>query len=288
MAGMELDMLLSSLELPERKEQGDHAGLLCELSQNQATPRTQHSRSSAWQNTSEDERPSMERLLRQSMVHLPQQGTKFLPVDKLYEIVCPSRVQEELRSRFHVPEPGLSKFVHEVCGSKPEDPHPRQPHDLRSRRRIFAILTLIGQVHQIQSVIYEGLLDSALPFTTVPPQIPLTTKHSNLPSVGKVWSRDGKEVRFMQDWTDLFREAFIAYQWTVLAPFFHFPGSSCGEAPHYDLPAKAVVPFISTCNTSQGGYSTVYKTVIHPAHYSIGGVSQLVSVSTYPKTRRGI
>lgn len=227
-----------------------------------------------WLNPSEGgEGPTIEQLLRREMVHLPQQGTKFLPVDKLYEIVCPDAVRRELQSRLHLPEPGLSRVVSEVCGGETDGAGQRHPQDRKCRRRLFAILTLIDQVHQILPIIWENLWDSALPFTTSASQ---STSQGTVTSIIK--TRDNDEVRCLQVWTDFAREAFDVYQWTVLSPSFHFPGTYEGEAPHYDLPDRAVVPFISTFSTSQGGFSTVYKTVIHPAHYSIGGVSQSVSV----------
>lgn len=243
----------------------------------------------AWAGRPDENGPSLEQLLRREMVHLPQQGTKFLPIDKLNEIVSPDAVRHELQSRFHIPDTdrsGLNKLVSEVCGSdatsvSPEGSHrdSGHPNDLKSRRRLFAILTLIDQIHQILPIIWENLWDSDLPFT-----LQRTSSDSKPTTV--IRTRDNIEVRCLRVWANFAKEAFDVYQWTVLSPFFHFPGSSQGEAPHYELPDRAVVPFISAISTSQGGYSTVYKTVVHPAHYSIGGVSQPVSEAA--DTRRSV
>lgn len=194
-------------------------------------------------------------------------GTQFLPKDKLKDIVSMGNVKQELD--LYVPNTENANTAKKVCEGKP------------ARRKIFAILCLMNKTPEILSFIQENVTDDDLPLafgTHYKSKIYRrsrngpTNKHSNAISLFEKTS-----------WKFIDRDNFKRLQWQFLAPYFSLKFDRGQTSRHWKLETSRILPFIEDVpniedapNTAialasearEGGFSFVRKVMIHPAHHN--------------------
>jgi len=171
----------------------------------------------------------------------------FLPISEIEWIVSIETVRQVLAEEL----PGLSEEKREqlskdICGDRP-------------RRRVFALLLLGEQTKCIQCFVNCDVDDTDLPFVGVKAE-------SNL----WIYSRKDttKKLQCFDAWRRKDLEWLLSRQHVVAPPFFDL---SPGQLLLYDLPEDSVLPFTEYEMLGEGGYATVFKVLIHPAHHNCPG-----------------
>jgi hypothetical protein len=164
---------------------------------------------------------------------------KFLPRDKLEEIVTPQNVRLELEREGLVNEK-VDQLVHAVFTAP-------------GRRKLFAILAMIEQTKEIELLVGLELWDKSLPFQLQ------STKNDNADQ--------------LIPWSPFIMECFESRQWAVLPPVFYFEKGKMGQ--HYVFQDATILPFCEFSTRSahtviQGGFGSVTQVEIHPAHLHFG------------------
>lgn len=193
--------------------------------------------------------PLTEKLINARFEWPPQSVRYFIPADSLINIVTLEAIEKELKMR------GFDDAViHSMALGVSQD-----------RRKIFAILALIGMTTTVLDFITEGVCDSDLPIRDL--RVIRQTSEATYPKPMDTWPR--RKI-----------EEFCRVQWAVLAPSFNTARS------HYELDDNAVLPFIKDYENTPwgmktGGYSDVWPVKIHHAHQKIykGLVSSPISSS---------
>ncbi|KAE9575650.1 hypothetical protein CGMCC3_g8350 [Colletotrichum fructicola] len=193
-----------------------------------------------------------------------QPSTTFLPCDYIDTIMTPDLVREELRkSAPHIPEIFRAMYTKAICSPS------------KSRRKIFAILVLINQVSVISKFMDDDdFRDSSLPF--------------DLPDDGTN-SKDGMSscnntlARCFIGMPDSFLHAFYETQWICLAPFLDFSSENLQVA---NLEPASILPFIELgpeqeSSVVRGGFGSVWKVAIHPAHHDFHRTGATTKKNTY-------
>ncbi len=135
-----------------------------------------------------------------------------------------------------------------------------------SRRKLFAILVMMGKHEKIVSFIQEGICDRHLPLQRNPDNCEWGYFETlGVDQVFKVVKcfKDGSWRRYEIDLVD-------KYQWYFLSPVFQF---NCPELIHYSLNKSIPLPFIADISDEGspfiGGFSDVRRVKIHPAHHDL-------------------
>ncbi|RYP88567.1 hypothetical protein DL769_000263 [Monosporascus sp. CRB-8-3] len=192
----------------------------------------------------------------------------FIPFDALDRIITPERVKQELRKRAGVAEGELDKYTAEVWGASTKKSKVRR---VVTRRKIFAILVLLGKTAAILDFVESGLHDSILPLELIdsePGKPRLAMKTAN-----------GQEthLKFCLSWDTFYHDSFFRYQWWFNAPWFQLRTEPQQKLKHYELEEHVVLPEIDTKRSQdsarQGGFGDVYKVVFHPAHHNMSNPS---------------
>ncbi|GAB1315705.1 Kinase-like domain-containing protein [Madurella fahalii] len=201
----------------------------------------------------------------------------FIPIKEIERIVSRENVQEVLVQeipRLSRPESEeeLDRLVQEICGGD------------RLRRRIFALLLLGERSECIECFIDCGVDDTDLPFVGVKPGLDTSKPAEGYPKSGYwVYSRKdrNRKLKCFDEWKRHQIEWLLNQQHAVAPPFFDF---SPGKLFLYNLPEGTVLPFIKYNRADEGGYSSVFKVLIHPAHHNFpgqgGANSQYFAVKT--------
>lgn len=196
---------------------------------------------------------------------------RFLPVDKLEELITHQTVYRELqRHSYFEPKTheDLDSLTHAICDEV--SPTATRSEALTTRKKIFATLVLIERVDAIEAFIQEGLYDIHLP-------VHLPNAHRDLRgSVYRMSMRDGgKEkipINLFSSWKFFQREIFEQYQWQFLAPFFDMISEENPRPLRYALQHKRVLPFVEDYE----GKGEVWRVRIHPAHHSHPSVRSML------------
>jgi hypothetical protein len=137
--------------------------------------------------------------------------------------------------------------------------------------KLFAILTLIGKCQSILDFMVEGISDIDLPF-----QLSDIKSSENL-----LGSHNSARIdRLFTKWSNWDLQELSRFQWSLLAPVLELGHSS----KHYDFHSNSILPFVEDDEGSRvtGGFSSVRRVKIHPAHHTLNGdletekVSQLI------------
>lgn len=190
----------------------------------------------------------LQKELRDALVPCPNLGHDyFLPMDILKKLVNTSSVEEELKAS--------------LCDLSPTEISERAKSTCESARCLFAVLIAIGQVKSLCKLLDEGIVDGDLPLEKI--------KYPNGFYLQRREDRRHKEhdlsIKTMDDWDDVYIDAFSRQQWWMLAPVFHTRGM------HLELQGSHILPFITdkSGEAKSGGYSTVWQVEVHPAHLPI-------------------
>ncbi|KAJ8131326.1 hypothetical protein O1611_g2302 [Lasiodiplodia mahajangana] len=164
-------------------------------------------------------------------------GRKYIPISKQRELITLDTVLEIMWA-IDMPMNGDD----EKSVARKILPRPPWPNstavgmDSTSRRKLFAIVVLIGQPENILSFIREGIWDRHLPFWKDP--------------ITREWkcrdSSDGDRilrVPCFEDelWSPSSKSLFQMNQWLFLSPVFDMTGP---KLMHYPLSPKVCLPFI--------------------------------------------
>lgn len=173
------------------------------------------------------------RLFRSTDYH-----AKFLPEQKIYELVDPKAVSLELkRSR---KGPLGTQTPEKFC-------------------KILAILYLLNLPTKIRLFVLSGVCDEHLPF-----EIPPGVKRSDGTTALRSVKDETASLVFFKRLGDA--EDFVKNQWSVLAHVFHPPKDT--QILHDILHDDEILPFCSLKPTVRQGVSgNVFQAYIHPGHH---------------------
>lgn len=190
--------------------------------------------------------------------HHPERK-RFFPETTFREIVNERTVGRELQRCYRDIHPlNAEALADTICGP-------------RSFRKIFAILTLVERLSYIHKFVEEGIADDDLPLCKIP------QPGSNLFRLGCRRGPDSAAqlLQCIDGWSPTVILMFEDWQWATLAPIFH--GGECKDVRHIHLESRTPLPFVrdsrygTVCETIKGGFSTVFKVDIHPAHHTFRG-----------------
>jgi hypothetical protein len=154
--------------------------------------------------------------------------------------------------------------------------------------KLFAILVYVEQGHRIIDFLDENIDDTDLPFV----RSDETSTSVNFKLCSK--KKSSQPIKCMLLWNQRLVNDFGRDQWCMLAPIFEYTD----EIEHYELDDNCVLPWIERSDRAinEGGYSTVCKVAIHPAHQQTKGFvkpkvkcpvflnSQLLTIISYRPT----
>lgn len=160
-------------------------------------------------------------------------------------------------------------------------------HTIRQKaRKVFSILVFIGKGKLILSCLGEGVTDDHLPinFLKAPSQtsqglMPMTRRNSQgLMPMMRNNDQALKPVKAFEGLSSRELDDFSRVQWYFLAPIFRIDRY---QTKHYQLEDNCVMPYVEDTEheARSGGFSDVWKVVIHSAHHNF-----LDSVSNVPNT----
>ncbi|KAI1747487.1 kinase-like domain-containing protein [Xylaria castorea] len=191
---------------------------------------------------------------------------KYIPVDKQCELITRDSVSEILIT-VGIPLNGddLKSVVNQILPryscSGPTITPTRSP----SRRKLFAILVMLGVPDKIFLFILEEIWDSHLPFQRNP-DTQRWERHDTVDSDKLL------EVACSKDdiWDPQLKDLFEVYQWYLTSPIFDMGGP---ELMHYSLHKNTPLPFIGDNPSDEqpvnGGFGEVRKVQIYPAHHTL-------------------
>ncbi|CAM1509805.1 Fc.00g001400.m01.CDS01 [Cosmosporella sp. VM-42] len=183
----------------------------------------------------------------------------YLSLDRLREILAPHVVWQLLRQEFDAST--AARFEVEVLGNRSSDPKANLSRP--RRRRIFAILILVGTVKRLKEFIDSGIDDTNLPFIFEPKKGPRSQTELCYCTHDRF-----RPYRFFARWPSKTAQDFSHYQQAIHVPFFKFPGD---EISFYDLHHESTLPFRYYEAHESGGYGSVRKAGIHHAHHDYNG-----------------
>lgn len=207
---------------------------------------------------------TLERCLRMAMIQSARKETTerlFVPVVEIDRIINLKSVLHELKTLGLGQDEDLDDIAHQICsvheGSSPLDGKETKTN----RRRIFATLALIQETAAIQEVLKEGLYDWDLPLALD------TTDRGHHRLARRYADGSLRLVSFSQKWSAYQHEAFSRCQWQLSSPCFEMRTRVGTKIKHYPLDPSSILPITEIDGDDrQGGFSTVSKIKLHPAH----------------------
>jgi hypothetical protein len=176
----------------------------------------------------------------------------FIPVDEFNRIVTLDSISLEL-ARCGVEfanEESLRNVAEELSKAAP---------------KLFAILVYLKRGHYITKFLEEEIDDTHLPFV----RSDKTAKSGHFKLCSK--KSPDQPIKCMAGWDQARINDFGRDQWSMLAPIFEYRD----EIKHYELDDNCVLPWVEDEERSdraiQGGYGSVWKIAIHPAHQKVEG-----------------
>jgi hypothetical protein len=184
----------------------------------------------------------------------PEEAEEFLPLDKLLASFDETNIRRILRCAF----PNQSDNIENMASALYNKNHSQ------SRRMILAVLVLIRKVVYIKDFIERDIRDIHLPLRCY--------KNKDKKSRNSVCfqKRNDPEVfRLPKKWSGSDLDSFIDTQYRVLSPFFDMPPD---DVHFYKIEdSNIILPFLEWEKKTSGGYGTVWKVKIHPAHHNFVG-----------------
>ncbi|KAL5435749.1 hypothetical protein PMIN07_007346 [Paraphaeosphaeria minitans] len=193
----------------------------------------------------------------------------FLPKGKLYHLINIETVKHELAENL----PGYSvdlivDYAEAVC--VPEKVYLDSGREqLKSYRKIFALLVLAGLTESIIDFVRDNVSDLCLPVMNI-------SENAGKPVLYRMNSHGkpfGKRLRCFHGskWQPMNLHHFEKQQWIFLAPYFS--QSKHDRANHYVLQAQHILPFISSDTPIDdtehyGGFAKVFTVRLHPNHHN--------------------
>jgi hypothetical protein len=206
---------------------------------------------------------------------------EFLPEGELCKLINPVSVAQELTKEFgrFLTPADIWSYAHQVCSETKVSRG--EKGKIKTFRKIFALLVLVGAVASIVLFLREDVSDLDLPLHPLQPHghvgfcrrddhgdptnIPLSCFQKTH------WSSLRQCVE-QPKWSPVELRNFQNFQWLMLAPFFS--KGKHGDIMHYVLQDKHVLPFIGTNEIHDtlaektGGFGKVSMVQIHPEHHN--------------------
>jgi hypothetical protein len=188
----------------------------------------------------------------------------FIPADDLERLLTPDSVSKQLQR----------------CGVSDEVRHRSAELISKSAAKLFAILVYLKHGHLIFDFLAESIDDDHLPFI----------RSDNNAKAGnyKLCSRKspGQLIKSMASWDHELVDDFGRDQWCMLAPIFEYNDA----IEHLELHDNCVLPWLEDEERSdramEGGYGSVWKIAIHPAHQRVRSNSnQMVSFAPFRRNQ---
>jgi hypothetical protein len=181
-----------------------------------------------------------------------EDGCYFIPVNKLDELITLESIHKELEDRDIGLQCDRLQLARQICESASVTQN-------TTRRKIFAILALMEKVDAIRDFIRQGVCDSALPFIFSTDDF-LISKRTKEPIM--LFQNRSK-------WKSSEKDMFEKYQWEMMTPCFNLSPKGKTSFGRMLIEDRAVLPFIEVHDIEiEGGFSTVRKVKVHPAHYN--------------------
>lgn len=204
---------------------------------------------------------------------LNEQDGKFLPVDRLYEILNIATILSLVKELFpDATHSELCKRVADITGSH------EGTLGGKCRRRILAILLFCGRLDEtaLNAFIDGEVWDEDLPLR----------RRDNDPGSSPHWcstttNPDYINRTLLESWKRTDLKLFYAYQPDFHAPFFDLQEDRLCS---YEFPKHVRLPWQSFKKVADGGGGTVYRIEIHPGHHNYGKYSEVRM--TYLVSRR--
>ena len=177
----------------------------------------------------------------------------FFPETTFKELVHEQAVSEELRHcSMGMGSNAVNAIANTVCGTK-------------AFKRLFVLLVIMEKVSEIQRFIDSGVSDCVLPLKKLSKShlFHLGLDVDSGKTVQRLSCFDGwktSEIRMFEEW-----------QWTTIAPILE--QGERGIDRHLVLQDEIPLPFEADSRSGSspevylGGFSTVFKVAIHPAHH---------------------
>lgn len=207
---------------------------------------------------SQDNRPGQfQRILFSALVD-PRgcpKTKRFFPNTVFTELISEMLVLRELQHCFEYLDPvEMRRLTRIICGAG-------------SFKKIFALLALVDKVSDIRCFIEQNVADIDLPLRKI------ALPASNIFTLGCHVDPENytQPVECLNNWNPATIRMFEEWQWSTLAPTFQ--RGETKDIKHIALPDDMPLPFTADSQYEkdskmiQGGYSTVSKVVIHPAHH---------------------
>lgn len=180
---------------------------------------------------------------------------KFIPYDKLRDTFTESCVRSILLQtpEFKGTPPGVIDITaHSICAVSQINGH------RTSFIRIFAILVSMDQVKYIQDFLNEPIADADLPL-----RLPSKEQLESNLVMKSSDEDDQRPLQCFEDWDPDDLDRFLERQDKFTSPRLRMRGD---RLCLHRLPSNMILPFIECNNTHVGGFGTVSKVKIHPAH----------------------
>lgn len=198
---------------------------------------------------------ALDAFFQDSLVPSSMDQTKyFLPRNKLTQALNFESVQSYLRTILLDTSEDLDELTKYICGSSSSN---------SGAKKLFATLILIQKPQIIVEFRLENLSDEDLPF-----------KRSSMSGAHFHLIRRGTEdspINLFRNWSRVDIQLFDDCQWYTLSPTFSF--SDDGKALFYKFHNRTILPFTEYESEAQGGYSTIHKARIHPAHHDFQSIT---------------
>ncbi|GAP91823.1 putative protein kinase-like [Rosellinia necatrix] len=209
------------------------------------------------QDRSKSRLKKLDESLRQARVKEPESNRYYIPTNKQCDLITRDSICEIMGADDAL----MDQILPRSSGPNHEEARTASP----SRRKLFAILVMIGVPGRILSFIQENIWDSDLPLQQNPhthrwePYNSINDENSLgvLPSKADIWSSHEGDcfVNF--------------YQWWLISPEFDLDGP---ELKHYHLHDQIPLPFVKGSLGKEkidGGFAQVRRVCIHPAHHNL-------------------
>ena len=201
-----------------------------------------------------------ESVLREKLLDLrieaPRRSHRyFIPRDDLDHLLTAETISEELQN-YGLPDDLVRKTSETI---------------LNSALNLFAILVYVSNGDYIRDFLDEGIIDLDLPFDRC--DVSPDNRDYKLCST----RRPGQPIKCMEDWNRDLKDEFGRDQWCMLGPVFEYHD----RIKHYDLQSNCVLPWVEDEERGDheihGGFGSVCKVAIHPAHHRFTeGVSPMM------------
>ncbi|KAF2796626.1 hypothetical protein K505DRAFT_373045 [Melanomma pulvis-pyrius CBS 109.77] len=183
-------------------------------------------------------------------------SSSFIPLSKLDELITVPTIYNELNKRDVGLKEDRPKIATQIWNVQ-------LPGPKFTRRKIFAVLTLMRKVEAILDFIEENIFDNDLPFV-------FPENRSEVCCMSKSTHKPIKLFQNETKWRPHEKEVFEMYQWEMLAPYFQLSCERMKSVGHIAVDDRSVLPFIEVRNGSERGFSIVRQVRIHLAHYNAG------------------